>query len=172
MTSAPDSLLSDDDYKPAMPQRKEVGIGCVGAGFIMADCHLVAYRQASFNPVAICSRTRTRAEEAASRHSIETVYDDYEGLLEDRRVEVLDIAVPPDLQIDVIRQAVGHNDHIRGILAQKPLGMHYAQAVEMVSLQRRFQLTSVRKPSTYPAWERADHSCDLYHVPSCRTCIC
>ena len=38
------------------PQRKDWRIGCVGAGFIMRDCHLVAYRQAGFNPVAIASR--------------------------------------------------------------------------------------------------------------------
>jgi len=31
------------------------------AGFIMRDCHLPAYRQAGFNPVAIASRKRASA---------------------------------------------------------------------------------------------------------------
>lgn len=138
-TSQPDSLA--EAHMPPIPQRKDVGIGCVGAGFIMADCHLVAYRQAGFSPLAICSRTRTRAEEAAARHSIGSVYDDCKELLADERVEVLDIAVPPDVQIDVVRQAVRHHDHIRGILAQKPLGMDYAQAAEIVSLCREAGIT-------------------------------
>ena len=43
------------DYLPRLPRRKDMGIGCIGAGFIMRDCHLVAYRQAGFNPVAIAS---------------------------------------------------------------------------------------------------------------------
>ena len=41
----------DLDYLPELPKNKQVGIGCVGAGFIMADCHLVAYGNAGFNPL-------------------------------------------------------------------------------------------------------------------------
>jgi predicted dehydrogenase len=44
------------NYMPRLPQRRDFRIGCVGAGFIMRDCHLVAYRQAGFNPVAIAAR--------------------------------------------------------------------------------------------------------------------
>jgi hypothetical protein len=50
------------DYLPRLPRRKDFRIGCAGAGFIMRDCHLVAYRQAGFNPVA--SRTVERARPA------------------------------------------------------------------------------------------------------------
>lgn len=129
------------DYLPRLPRDKSPGIGCVGAGFIMADCQLVAYREAGFNPVAISSRTRERAETVAKRHAIGSVYADYRELLADKRVEVLDIAVPPDVQIDVVRAAVRHGDHIRGILAQKPLGVNYAQAREIVELCREAGIT-------------------------------
>jgi len=136
----PDSPL-DLDFRPRLPRNRSVGIGCVGAGFIMADCQLVAYRQAGFNPLAIWSRTRERAEAAAGRHGIKSVYADYRELLADPRVEVVDIAVPPDVQIDVVRSAVKHNDHIRGILAQKPLGVNYPQAREIVALCRDAGIT-------------------------------
>src|ERR1700704_1912775 len=106
------------NYLPRLPQRKDVGIGCVGAGFIMRDCHLVAYRQAGFNPVAITSRKVERAKAVAEQHSIPRVHASLTDLLQDTAVAVLDIAVPPDAQPDVIRQAVQHKDHIRGILAQ------------------------------------------------------
>ena len=33
-------------YEPVMPADLTPGIGCIGAGFIMADCHLVAYPNA------------------------------------------------------------------------------------------------------------------------------
>jgi predicted dehydrogenase len=127
------SLDLELDYLPRLPRRKDFRIGCVGAGFIMADCHLVAYRQAGFNPVAISSRTPGRAKEAAGRHQIGKVYETYEELLADPQVEVVDIAVPPDVQLEVVRAAVRHQ-HIRGILAQKPLGVSYAQAKEIVDL--------------------------------------
>ena len=44
------------DYLPRLTRRKDFRIGCAGAGFIMRDCHLVAYRQAGFNPVAIAAK--------------------------------------------------------------------------------------------------------------------
>ena len=103
----------------------------------MADCHLVAYRQAGFNPVAIASRTPDRAREVAARHSIPRFYESYEQLLDDPTIEVVDIAVPPDVQIDVVRAIVRHAPRIRGILAQKPLGVNYVQALEIVELCER-----------------------------------
>ncbi|MCA9061994.1 MAG: Gfo/Idh/MocA family oxidoreductase, partial [Planctomycetaceae bacterium] len=86
--------------QPVLPQNRGIGIGCVGAGFIMADCHLEAYRLHGLNPVAITSRTAERAQEVARRHGIEAVYDSVEQLLADPQVEVLDVAVPPDCQAD------------------------------------------------------------------------
>src|SRR5262252_5883451 len=83
------------NYRPTLPKRKDWRIGCVGAGFIMKDCHLVAYRNAGFNPVAIASRTPATAREVAARHGIPTVHDTVEALLRDPQVEILDVAVPP-----------------------------------------------------------------------------
>lgn len=122
------------DYRPRLPRRKDYRIGCVGAGFIMRDCHLVAYRQAGFNPVAIASRDPARAREAAEFRGIPRTHATYAELLADPHVEVVDIAVPPDVQPAVIRAAVEHRDHVRGILAQKPLAMSYREAKECVDL--------------------------------------
>jgi predicted dehydrogenase len=130
MSESPEPL----NYLPRLPRNKEVTIGCIGAGFVMDECHLVAYRNAGFRPVAIASRTPLRAAAVAARHKIPTVYDDYRLLLADPRIEVVDIAVPPDVQFEVIRETVRHADHLRGILAQKPLGVNFAQAEEIVAL--------------------------------------
>ncbi|MBA3315879.1 MAG: Gfo/Idh/MocA family oxidoreductase [Planctomycetota bacterium] len=130
------------DYLPRLPSDagQKVGIGCIGAGFIMADCHLVAYRQAGFNPVAISSRDPERAKAVAKRHDIAKTYASYSELLDDPQVEVVDIAVPPDIQREVVREVVKHKQ-IRGVLAQKPLGVNYAQAKEIVALCRDAGIT-------------------------------
>src|SRR5205809_3730699 len=94
------------DIRPRLPRRKDWRVGCVGAGFIMADCHLVAYRNAGFNPVAIASRNLERAREVAARHAIPTVHETIDALLADPQIEVLDVAVPPDAQPEIIRKAV------------------------------------------------------------------
>ncbi len=59
----PDLFLG---HLPQLPRRRDWRIGCAGAGFIMADCHLVAYRNAGFNPVAIASRNPATAREVAA----------------------------------------------------------------------------------------------------------
>jgi predicted dehydrogenase len=115
-----------------LPCRKDFRIGVLGSGFIMSDCHLVAYRKAGFNPVAIASRHREHAARAAERHQIPRVYDTPTELIDDPTIEVLDIAVPPNVQLGLIRAACERGT-LKGILAQKPLGMNYAEAVQAVS---------------------------------------
>ena len=126
--------------EPQLPARRDVRIGILGSGFIVNDCHLVAYRNAGFNPVAIASRTRVNAEHAARRHRIPTVHDSYEALLNDPSIEVLDIAVPPHAQLDLI-EAACERGSVKGILAQKPLGMDYSQARTAVQACERAGIT-------------------------------
>ena len=114
-----------------LPERKDWLIGCIGSGFIMSDCHLVAYRKAGFNPVAIASRTKENATKCAQRHGIEIVYDTIDRILDNESIEVLDLTVPPDNQLEIIKAACTRGI-AKGILAQKPLGANYAEALEAV----------------------------------------
>lgn len=118
---------------PVMPNRKDFRIGCIGSGFIMRDCHLVAYKEIGFNPVAIASRTYENAKVVANLHQIPIVYSSWEELLDDSSIEILDIAIPPDQQLPVIKEAV-KKKHIKGIICQKPLAMNLREAKEMVEL--------------------------------------
>ena len=106
-------------------------IGIIGSGFIVNDCHLPAYRKLKFNPVAIASRTKAHAETVAANHKIETIHESIDSLLADPSIEVLDIAVPPPHQPDLIREACRIGT-VKGILAQKPLALDYAEAVSVV----------------------------------------
>jgi len=119
---------------PVMPMRRDFRIGCIGAGFIMKDCHLVAYRDAGFNPQAITSLSMEESKAIATRHQIPKVYEKWQELIEDPEIEIVDIAIPPDAQLGVIREIVGQNNHIRGVLCQKPLAMNYHEASQIVDL--------------------------------------
>jgi predicted dehydrogenase len=118
---------------PQLPRRLDYRIGCIGTGFIMRDCHLVAYRQAGFNPIALAARDAEKARQVAEQHWIPRLHHSVGALLADQDVEVLDVAVPPDAQPAIIRAACLHQ-HIKGILAQKPLAMTVPEARELVKL--------------------------------------
>lgn len=125
---------------PPLPARRDARIGILGSGFIVSDCHLVAYRKAGFNPVAIASRSPENARKTAAQHNIAKVYETYEQLLDDRNIEVLDIAVPPNVQLSLILAACERRT-VRGILAQKPLGMDLAEAKRAVEACERAGIT-------------------------------
>jgi len=110
---------------------REFKIGCIGAGFIMADVQLAAYAMARFPVVAIASRRMERAAEVANCWKIPTVHQTPHQLIQDPNVEIVDIAFPPDQQPELIRHALKQK-HVRGILAQKPLAMDFWLAKALV----------------------------------------
>lgn len=123
----------DLNHLPEMPTRRDAGIGVIGAGFIVRDCHLVAYAPAGFRVVGITSRTRSTAEEVAALRGIPRVHDTIEAMLDDPEVEVVDVAVPPAEQPGVIRRVLAHpRGGVRGILAQKPLAMSLSEGRALV----------------------------------------
>jgi predicted dehydrogenase len=134
------SLDLDLKPYPAAALRTNYGIGAVGAGFIMRDVHLRAYADAGFNVVAIASRTPEIAREVADLRGIPRVHETLEAMLDDEAVEILDIAVPPDRQLEIVRTAVRRGKYLKGILAQKPLAVHFEDAAEIVRLCEERQL--------------------------------
>ena len=120
------------DHLAPMPRSLEHGIGIVGAGFIVRDCHLVAYADAGFHVVGLTSRTEATAREVAGLRGVEGVFDSVEAMLDDPRVTVVDVAVPPLEQPGIIRRILNHPRKPRGILAQKPLAMSPAEARTLV----------------------------------------
>lgn len=114
--------------EPDVPIRERgFRIGAIGAGMIMADVHLEAYRQAGFTVAAIASRTPAKAAALAERYGIPVVHQTPSELIADESIEIIDIAFPPDQQPELIRQALAQ-PHIRGILAQKPLALTLDEA--------------------------------------------
>ncbi|MFC0211156.1 Gfo/Idh/MocA family protein [Paenibacillus chartarius] len=118
----------DLNYRPALPSDKDVGIAIVGAGEIVAACHLPAYRMAGFHVAGIYDVNKARAEALAAQYGIGRVYDTYEQLLSDPQVQVVDFAVPAKVQPNLAVQAAEAGKHM---LCQKPLAENYADAVRI-----------------------------------------
>jgi len=120
------------NHRPLLPERRDMGIGVVGAGFIVRDCHLVAYANAGFRVAGITSRSIDKAREVAALRGLPRVYESLEQMIDDPAIEVVDIAVPPGDQPGVIDRVLARRGRVRGILAQKPLAMSYDVAKRLV----------------------------------------
>jgi predicted dehydrogenase len=118
---------------PPSPRGRELGIGIVGAGFIVRDCHLPAYAEAGYRVVGITSRSSERARATAARSGVPRTYGSVEEMLDDPDVQIVDIAVPPGEQPRIIDKVLAHPRRVRGILAQKPLAMSFDEASRVVT---------------------------------------
>jgi predicted dehydrogenase len=96
------------------------GIGVIGAGWIVRECHLPAYSAAGAEVVGIASRNPEHSAPLAEAHGL-TAFGSWEELVDDPAVEVVDIAYPPDVQPSLIEAILDRDAGTRGILAQKPL---------------------------------------------------
>jgi predicted dehydrogenase len=92
-------------------------VAVVGAGAIVDVAHLPAYRAAGLEIAGIFDLDAKRAAEVANRHDLPRVYTSLKELLADERVRVVDIAVAPQAQPGIARQAVAAGKHM---LCQKP----------------------------------------------------
>ncbi len=126
---------------PSPPARTDWRVGAIGTGFIMRDVHLVAYSNIGLPVHSIWGPRRTEAEAVARLRGIPNVFDTWQELVADPSLEILDIAVPPHAQPEIIRAAAAQSNHIRGILAQKPLAMSYRDALDCVEICERAGVT-------------------------------
>jgi len=127
-------LNLDLEHTAPLPLRSDYRIGAIGAGFIMRDVQLPAYRSAGFHVAALASRTSAIAREVADLRGVPKVYDSIDELLRDDSIDIFDIAVPPDRQVEIVRELVRIGAQPKGILAQKPLATDLEGARELVKL--------------------------------------
>lgn len=126
----------DERPRPREPGR--LGIGVVGSGNIVENAHLPSYRSAGFRVVAITSRSEAHARRVAGATGIDRVHPSLDALLNDPEVDVVDVAVPPDLQPPVVMRATAAGKHV---LAQKPLAVTLRDASALVDAARRAGVT-------------------------------
>jgi predicted dehydrogenase len=119
------------DYKPKLPRDLNHGIAIIGAGGIINYAHLPAYKKAGFRIVGITDQNLEAAQSTAKQHGIPKVYGNLDELLADREVEILDVAIYPGGQLEVVEKATAAKRHL---LCQKPFSDEYAKAVRSVKL--------------------------------------
>ncbi|TML88966.1 MAG: Gfo/Idh/MocA family oxidoreductase [Actinobacteria bacterium] len=122
------------DKGPKLPESRERGIGIVGAGAIVNAGHLPSYRKAGFNVVAIADTNLEAAQETAREWGVPAAYRSVDELLEDSKVEVVDIAVTPNAQFQIASKAFEAGRHA---LCQKPLAETLEPAIELVQRAER-----------------------------------
>lgn len=116
-----------------LPEKHDYGIGIVGAGGIVNGGHLPAYRAAGLQVKAIVDVNEAAVKQTADRWGIADYGIDYRMLLERPDIAIIDIAIPNEGRMAIVKDAVAAGKHV---LIQKPFAHTLQQAREMVALAK------------------------------------
>ncbi|QNL52275.1 Gfo/Idh/MocA family oxidoreductase [Olivibacter sp. SDN3] len=124
------------DYKPILP-KKTLPIVIIGAGGIVGDAHLPAYRKAGFEVVGITNRSRAKAEKLADQFGIPRVYDNITEAVKDSPADTIyDVTIMPPQFVPTLKQLPDKS----AVLMQKPMGDCFSQSREILQVCREKQL--------------------------------
>ncbi len=126
------------EYKPVLPQNP-FPIVIIGAGGIVNDAHLPAYKKAGFNVVGIVNRTKEKAQLLAKRFNIPNVYDSVaDAVAKAPANAVYDITIMPAQFVETLEQLPDGS----AVLIQKPMGDYFWQSKEILSVCKRKKLVA------------------------------
>jgi predicted dehydrogenase len=132
------SAAERQPWQPDLPLRPRP-IGVIGAGGIVRDGHLPAYRMAGFPVFGITDIDRGRAEATARDFAVPKVFDTAAQLVAAAPADaVFDVAVPAAAVLSVLRDLPDGS----AVLIQKPLGEDLPQARAIRDLCRAKRLVA------------------------------
>ncbi len=121
--------------------KKTLNIGMVGYGF-MGRTHSNAFAQAphffdlAYKPVlkTICARSADKAEAFADQWGYQSSVTDWRTLIDDKSIDLIDIASPNDTHMDIALAAAQAG---KMVMCEKPLGRNAAESAKMVEAVER-----------------------------------
>jgi predicted dehydrogenase len=111
----------------------------IGAGSIVHDAHLPAYRKTGFPVAALVDANQERATSVAQKFSVPLATTSIaEAIGKSPKESIFDVAVPAGAILDVLP----HLPDGAAVLIQKPMGNTLEEAEQILALSRRKGLTA------------------------------
>ena len=115
-----------------------IRVAIVGCGRI-SDLHEMGYRgREDARIVAVCDTRRTHARAKARAWGVDKVYTDYQKLLADPEIDLVELLVPHHLHAEMTVAACEAHKHVS---VQKPMALTAAEADRMIEAARRAGVT-------------------------------
>ena len=117
---------------------KHVKVALVGCGGV-ANVHAFSWLHiAGAKLIAVCDINEELGKEFQNKYSAEKFYSNYEDLLLDPSIELIDLCTPPKLHKEQIIKAFDSNKHV---LVEKPLVMDMTEMEEVLD---KFKKSNVK----------------------------
>lgn len=129
-------LRTYETYRDTRPERPRPVV-LIGAGGIVRDAHLPAYRRAGYPIASLCDRDRERAQALAAEHGVTQVHSSAaEAVAAAPADAVFDVALAPEQFAEVLEVLPDGSP----VLLQKPFGATLQDARALLDICRRKRL--------------------------------
>ena len=127
--------------------KKTLNVGMVGYGF-MGRTHSNAFSQVphffqlEHKPVlkTICARSADKAQSFADQWGYESSTTDWRRLIDDKSIDLIDIASPNDTHMEI---AIAAAEAGKMVMCEKPLGRNAAESAKMVEAVERAKVANM-----------------------------
>ena len=107
-----------------------IRVAIVGCGRI-SDLHQLGYRgREDARIVAVCDTNKSHAKKKAKAWGVDKVYTDYQHVLADKDIDLVELLTPHHLHCSMTVQAAQAGKHIS---VQKPMALSAAEADQMIA---------------------------------------
>ena len=109
---------------------KKINVAFVGCGRI-SDLHYMGYKDREDSSlVALCDSNESRAKSKAKEWGVSRVYKDFNELLKQSDIDLVELLVPHNLHCGMTLQALRAGKHVS---VQKPMALNLAEADEIIA---------------------------------------
>ncbi|MFI5420487.1 MAG: Gfo/Idh/MocA family protein [Nitrososphaerales archaeon] len=127
--------------------KKEIGVGVVGYGIGRVHAHAwknlpLFYTDLEAIPklAGFCARDSNKAAEMTRDFGFSNTYSNWNSLVKDPEIAIIDNCAPPSLRLDLCRAATEAG---KAMICEKPLARNAREALEMYKLVTRANLSSM-----------------------------
>lgn len=117
---------------------KEIRWGFIGCGSVAEQKSGPAFQQIKGSKiVAVMCRNAEKAADYAQRHGIEKWYNKVDDLIQDKEINAVYIATPPDSHAYYTLKALEAG---KAVYVEKPMALNYSEAKKMLEASEKYQL--------------------------------
>lgn len=116
-----------------------IRVAVIGSGFGLYGLLPAFLKTKGCKVVAICGSQTPRLTSYCKKIGLTKIYSSWQELLISEKVDAIAIAVPPDAQYEIAKEAIKKGIHV---FAEKPLAATLLQAAAMVRLARKQGVTT------------------------------
>lgn len=90
--------------------------------------------------IALCDKNKKILNQLSKKYNIKNIYTDFDKLLENPKIDAVDIVVDEKLHYDFTKRSLNKNKHV---FLEKPLALEYSQAKELEELALKTKRTLI-----------------------------